>query len=93
VDVFNDQGLNADYSGLGNLAAFLANMDLHWGERDALRVIQADSLHLSAADFLRESGGVRFRLFFVDGGHPPTHTANDPLLAQRVPMSWRFGGC
>ncbi len=83
-DVFEDQWLNVDNSGLGSQAALLANIDKHIGSMDEVVVVKKDSLTLSAQDILRDTGGQNVRLFSVDGGHTCAHALNDLHLAGEV---------
>lgn len=68
VDIFDQQELNIDKSGKGNLDVLLANLDRYAGGHDRLRVISADSTTINAST-LREAAGGALRLLSVDGGH------------------------
>jgi hypothetical protein len=81
IDVFDHQDLNIDRSGAGSYARFLANFDRFAAPLPRPNVLQADSLALDTARVLAASGGARFRLFSVDGGHTATHAAGDMALA------------
>jgi SAM-dependent methyltransferase len=83
MDVFDLQEFNTDFSGLGNLEAFLANIDRHVGTREGLEIVKADSMQLEASDVLT-AAGARFRMLSVDGSHTTHNTANDLRLAHRV---------
>ncbi len=84
MDVFDLQEFNTDFSGLGNLEAFLANIDRHVGTRQDLEIVKADSMQLEPTDVLTATGGARFRMLSVDGSHTTHNTANDLRLAHRV---------
>lgn len=76
IDVFEDQHLNVDASGLGDRGAFEANLR-RW-HRDATGIVvhQADSRTVSGAD-LRDLAGGPCRLVSIDGGHTAELTEQD----------------
>ncbi|NJS15527.1 MAG: class I SAM-dependent methyltransferase [Sphingopyxis sp.] len=84
MDVFDLQEFNTDYSGLGDLNTFLANIDRHVRSRDDLEIVKADSMQLEPAEILRVTKGQRFRMFSVDGSHTTHNTANDLRVAHRL---------
>lgn len=78
IDVFDDQDLNVDKSGRGNLASFQRNLRLHSPNSGSVTVIQSDSTKLDAATLAAHGP---FRIFDVDGGHMPNVVASDMRLA------------
>lgn len=83
IDIFEDQHLNIDKSGLGDRGQFLANVASH-GPADAARrlsVVKADSTKMRPAQ-LRDAALGRYRFFSVDGGHTVHHVMNDIALAE-----------
>jgi len=79
IDLFEDQHLNVDQSGNGELVTFRRNLERH---ADSARLVlhQGSSLDLAAADLMRLAGG-RLRLISVDGGHTAETTAHDLAVA------------
>jgi hypothetical protein len=79
ADVFAQQDLNVDKSGLGDRAAFEKNLLEISHEPDSVQIFEGDSLSI---DFRRclDAGRYAFRLFSVDGGHTVHHALNDLLL-------------
>jgi hypothetical protein len=84
MDVFDLQEFNTDFSGLGDLNTFLANVDRHVGSRSDLEIVKADSMQLEPTDILKVTDGTRFRMFSVDGSHTTHNTANDLRVAHRL---------
>lgn len=85
VDLFENQALNVDSSGKGDLGQFSRNIDAHFPEiRDSLHVVSSDSMAIrpSQAGEILNTRGVR--LFSVDGGHTKHHVLNDLGLAQEL---------
>lgn len=80
IDLFADQHLNVDGSGLGDRERFLANAT-RWASSDGLVVHQADSTTLDPAT-VQELAGSSVRLFSVDGGHTEQIVHADMTLAQ-----------
>lgn len=80
VDVFDDQHLNVDRSGLGDRRKFLANI-CRWASSDGLIVHQGDSTALDSSA-VRKLAGSPVRLFSVDGGHSERHVLYDMQLAE-----------
>jgi hypothetical protein len=77
VDVFEDQHLNVDGSGLGNRVMFENNIATYTdGER--ISIIQNDSTLLRKSSLIIE-GNVR--IFSIDGSHTADHTFSDLMLA------------
>ena len=79
IDLFEDQHLNVDQSGNGELVTFRRNLERH---ADSARLVlhQGSSLDLAASDLMRLAGG-RLRLISVDGGHTAETTAHDLAVA------------
>jgi methyltransferase family protein len=82
VDVFDDQHLNPDRSGCGDLARFADNLGLY-ADRADVEILKKDSTQLTRGDFYRgRKGGIR--LFSVDGSHTATHTLSDLTIASQL---------
>ena len=81
IDVFEDQHLNIDLSGRGELDKFSANVE-RWSGDENLIVIQKSSLQVRPKELLDKAG--EFRLFSVDGGHTEECAHNDLCLAEAV---------
>jgi hypothetical protein len=79
ADVFAQQELNVDRSGLGDRAAFEKNLLEISHDPDSVRIFEGDSLSLEFRRWLHD-GRYAFRLFSVDGGHTVHHALNDLLL-------------
>lgn len=80
IDLFEDQHLNIDLSGGGDLAKFRHNLDRH---ADATRLVlhQGNSMDLTAAELVRLADGP-LRFVSVDGGHTAEITAHDLAVAE-----------
>lgn len=78
VDLFDQQELNLDQSGKGDLAAFSRHV-AHWLDRP-VTVVQGDSTALNPGDVPEMAGS---RLFSVDGGHTARIVDSDMRLAAR----------
>lgn len=80
IDLFEDQHLNIDLSGSGDLARFRRNLERH---ADSARLVlqQGNSLDLSGADLVRLAAGP-LRFISVDGGHTAEITAHDLATAE-----------
>ena len=85
VDVFDDQLLNTDGSGEGDLEIFRATVRAWCGEDclapHRLTILQQDSSTLTAMHVIDQSGGVRPRIFSIDGSHTAEHTEADMRTA------------
>lgn len=68
IDIFEQQELNIDKSGEGNLKTFKNNLETFAGGISKLRVINADSTTISAKQITAATGGC-LRLLSIDGGH------------------------
>ena len=79
IDLFDDQHLNIDLSGSGDLAKFRRNLERH---ADATRLVlrQGNSMDLSGAELVRLAAGP-LRFISVDGGHTAEITAHDLAVA------------
>ncbi len=80
IDLFDDQSRNLDGSGVGNLAAFHANLDRFGIDRAAVREIHGSSEDITPAQIESEVGKVRY--FCIDGGHWRGIVQNDLTLAE-----------
>ena len=94
VDVFDDQLLNTDGSGEGDLETFRATVRTWCGEDclapRRLSIVQQDSRTLTAQKVIAESGGVRPRIFSIDGSHTAEHTEADMHTAAGSVCEVRF---
>jgi hypothetical protein len=75
VDLFEDQHLNIDQSGSGDLARFRRNLERHADSR-RLVLHKGNSMELSGATLTRLADGP-LRFVSVDGGHTAEITAHD----------------
>jgi hypothetical protein len=85
IDLFEQQELNLDRSGSGDLDQLRRNLETNCPDPEAVDVMARDSLDLADDDvlsILQRYG--RFRWFSVDGGHTADHAANDLRLAERL---------
>ena len=80
IDLFEDQHLNIDHSGSGDLAKFRRNLDRH---ADSARLVlhQGNSMDLTGAILTRLANGP-LRFVSVDGGHTAEITAHDLATAE-----------
>jgi methyltransferase family protein len=80
IDLFEDQHLNVDNSGSGDLAKFRRNLERH---ADSARLVlhQGNSMDLSGAIVTRLAEGP-LRFASVDGGHTAEITAHDLATAE-----------
>lgn len=86
IDVFEQQHLNTDSSGMGDRNIFLTNIR-HWARTDSqLRVIARSSLHVQPDEIVAMCGKVR--LVSVDGGHTEECVVNDLSLAGAILLDW-----
>ena len=81
IDLFEDQHLNVDSSGEGDLARFRANLERHADSR-RLVVHKGDSTRLTG-DALRQLADGPLRLISIDGGHTEEITASDLGVAAK----------
>ena len=82
IDVFEDQHLNVDSSGHGDLGKFRSNIERHADSR-RLIVHKGTSLAVAGSDVVRMAEG-KVRLFSVDGGHTEEITENDLAVADEA---------
>jgi cephalosporin hydroxylase len=82
VDIFDDQHLNPDRSGCGDLARFKDNLGFYANEA-GVEIIKKDSTQLTRADFYRGKKG-NIRLFSIDGSHTAAHTLSDLTIAAQL---------
>jgi Methyltransferase domain len=80
IDLFEDQHLNIDQSGSGDLARFRRNLERH-ADSSRLVLHQGNSMELTGADLTRLADGP-LRFFSVDGGHTAPLTAHDLETAE-----------
>lgn len=78
IDVFEEQHLNLDMSGKGDLQRFQRNLQ-KYGNPERVDVLAASSLDITADQITAHVGPVRF--FSIDGGHSLDVTLNDLNLA------------
>ena len=84
IDVFEDQQLNVDLSGKGDLDYFRRNVNRWSASVDRVQMHSADSLTLSCETILNLLEGRRVSMFSVDGGHTVSHVINDISLSAGV---------
>lgn len=82
IDVFADQHLNTDGSGLGDEGIFRRNLARFGIPADRVSVLRRSSLEITWPDIAAEVGGAPARLFSVDGGHTTELTYNDFSIAE-----------
>jgi hypothetical protein len=80
IDLFEDQHLNVDRSGSGDLAKFRRNLERHADTR-RLVLHKGNSMNLSGADLIRLAEGP-LAFVSVDGGHTAELTAHDLTTAE-----------
>jgi hypothetical protein len=80
IDLFDDQHLNIDNSGSGDLAKFHHNLEQHADSR-RLVLHKGNSMDLSGATLTRLADGP-LRFVSVDGGHTAEITAHDLATAE-----------
>lgn len=85
IDLFDQQDLNIDASGLGSRSAFTQYAESLFPEvLPRLNLIAGDSMSLNLP-YLRDRIPTRgLRIFSVDGGHTATHAINDLIIAQEL---------
>jgi hypothetical protein len=82
IDVFEDQHLNVDSSGRGDLRIFRSNIE-RYADSTRLVVHKGTSLAVTGSDVERMAEG-KVRLFSVDGGHTEEITENDLAIADEA---------
>lgn len=80
IDLFEDQDLNIDNSGRGNLRKFEANL-ARWTDNTRVVAHRGDSTDLSG-DEVSARAGSPIRLFSVDGGHTEEIVRKDMETAE-----------
>jgi len=80
IDLFEQQELNVDRSGLGDYAQFTRYLEEFSGGTDRVRIIKKNSMELSVDEILAHCGPAR--LFSIDGGHTAECTLNDIRLSE-----------
>ena len=83
IDVFEDQHLNVDQSGVGDFGVFVSNLQMVLGDITAISIVKSDSMRVTSDELLKRIGG-RIRLFSVDGCHTAEHTESDLRLAAQA---------
>jgi hypothetical protein len=83
IDVFEQQQLNVDRSGKGDLAIFQRHLDNFARAKDRVIVKPMDSTSAEARKFFRSIEGT-VALFSVDGGHTVAHTTTDLRSAENA---------
>ena len=84
LDVFENQSLNIDGSGCGNLEAFKHNLikyDRHKGSNT--EIVIGDSTDLKVMS-LFDDKRAHFRFISIDGGHTAEHTVSDLRLSNEL---------
>ncbi|MGE3283111.1 MAG: class I SAM-dependent methyltransferase [Alphaproteobacteria bacterium] len=85
IDLFGDQHLNIDNSGMGSRSRFESHLDaLLPHEKTFVRIIERDSLKFSFQEFTGLFTPTGVKLFSIDGGHTAVHVCNDLTLVQEV---------
>lgn len=85
LDIFDNQKLNIDKSGKGDLEQFEININSFATRPESIQVMAKDSTTLSIKDLWDlESSLGKFRFFSIDGGHTVEHTVNDFKVAQQL---------
>lgn len=82
IDVFDDQELNIDNSGMGDRAKFERNV-ARWSSDERVIIHQGDSSKLNATTVCALAKS-RIRPFSVDGGHTDTIVVHDMKVAERA---------
>jgi hypothetical protein len=82
IDIFDDQDLNLDGSGKGDLAALRANIEKFGIDSSRIRILKNSSEDVNPDDILSEVGPARF--FSVDGGHWESIVKNDLRLSEKT---------
>jgi hypothetical protein len=81
IDIFEDQHLNVDHSGLGDKKKFLHNMQ-KWAPAADLKIVQKSSLEMRPEEIIGICG--RVRLASIDGGHTEECALNDLRLIEAI---------
>lgn len=85
IDVFDAQQFNLDGAGRGSREIFLENAVKCGIDPVRIKILECDSMAITAAGVERIlEGSLGFSLFSVDGCHLPEHTVNDVELAMRL---------
>jgi hypothetical protein len=82
IDLFENQELNIDKSGSGDLAHFRENV-ARYADPAAVIIHSGDSTRITGDDVIRMAGGP-VRLFSVDGGHTASITCHDLETAEKA---------
>ena len=85
LDLFEDQSKNVDGSGSGNIGQAQDNVTAYAREPELVELRAGDSLTLTDQHFDSILDDYKaFRITSVDGGHTPTHAAEDIRTAARL---------
>ena len=84
IDLFEDQHLNVDQSGLGDRRQFETNLNQRGPADGTIRIEKMDSLEASPDQLLESLHQRRATLFSIDGGHTARHAENDLRLASAI---------
>lgn len=82
IDVFDDQHLNPDNSGRGDLHLFRDNI-AKFADSNDIKIIRKNSLELTRADLYASNQG-SVRLFSIDGSHTAKHTLSDLTTSSQL---------
>lgn len=82
IDIFDDQQLNKDHSGEGDLVAFRRNLRKFNVSEEQVVIIQKSSDLVTPAEILELTGPQRVRYFSIDGGHWRAIVQGDLRLAE-----------
>jgi hypothetical protein len=82
IDLFDDQELNVDQSGLGDYSRLLHNLETFSGGMNGVEILKKNSMELKASEILALCGPAR--MFSVDGGHTAACASNDVGLSEQA---------
>lgn len=80
IDLFDQQQLNVDHSGRGDVDILVRNLKRFGVENGTIDFLKSSSMDVKVTDILNRVGPVR--LFSVDGGHTAEIAGNDLRLSQ-----------
>jgi hypothetical protein len=92
IDLFDNQNENVDHSGESSLGKFKLNMSIILTDSalQRMKIVEINSLALTADDLMRFGDGNKFRIISVDGGHTCVNVVHDLELSAAVLVD---GGC
>ena len=82
-DVFSQQDLNIDNSGMGNKGVFIEHVNKYAAHPERVEIFEQDSMDIDVASVGKSS----FGLISIDGGHTKQHTINDLTISQNLVTS------